>query len=115
MHRIFEELKQLTLEKYKQLFLRYNLGFYKLRKNQYKKYLVQISLYQKEKSLKEDEFKICLERKIYISKASDEDEIIAKGNPQVLTFNFDLRAVLNIPKGSEGQIFYLRQLAVLCV
>ncbi|CAH1110346.1 unnamed protein product [Psylliodes chrysocephalus] len=40
------------------------------------------------------------------------DKLKAIGNSTILAFNFDPEAVLTTPKGSAGQIFYLRKLAV---
>ncbi|KAJ8884248.1 hypothetical protein PR048_016105 [Dryococelus australis] len=40
------------------------------------------------------------------------DRLAAKNNVKILVFNFDLQAVVSIPKEPHGQIFYLRKLAV---
>lgn len=74
--------------------------------------MAQNSLTEEEKRQTEDEFKKYLDRKTAAREARDEDKIIAKEDPQVLAFNFDLQAVLSTPRGSAGQIFYLRKLAV---
>lgn len=118
MHRMYKascitkKMKPVTFEKYRQVFQGYNLGFFKPKKDQCRRCLVQNSLTEEEKIQREDEYKRHLERKDAAREARDEDKTTAKGNPQVLGFNFDLQAVLNTPKGSAGQIFYLRKLAV---
>lgn len=118
MYRMYKELchtenvKIVTFEKYRQIFSEYNLGFFKPKKDQCKKCLAYTSMSEEEKKAEEGTYQKHLNRKNEARQARDEDKLIAKENPKVLAFNFDLQAVLTTPKGSAGQIFYLRKLAV---
>ncbi|XP_050308273.1 uncharacterized protein LOC126744763 [Anthonomus grandis grandis] len=118
MHRMYKEtcitknFKPVSFEKYRQIFQEYNLGFFKPKKDQCRRCLAQNSLTEQDKSLQKDEFKRHLDRKTAARQARDQDKLIARGDAQVLAFNFDLQSVLCRPKGPTGQIFYLRKLAV---
>ncbi|XP_044760403.1 uncharacterized protein LOC123317857 [Coccinella septempunctata] len=107
-----KKLKPVSSEKYRQIFNEYNLGFFKPKKDQCKKCLARNQMTENEKNANQDEFNKHLERKNAARKARDEDKMVAKGDSKILAFNFDLQAVLTTPKGSAGQIFYLRKLAV---
>lgn len=74
--------------------------------------MVQRTLSEEERKVQELEFKKHFERKEAARSARDYDKSLAKEDGHILAFNFDLQAVLNTPKGSAGQIFYLRKLAV---
>ncbi|CAG9823943.1 unnamed protein product [Phaedon cochleariae] len=118
MYRMYKELcstenvQIVTFEKYRQIFSEYNLGFFKPKKDQCKKCLEFENMSEEEKKAVQEAYKKHLNRKNEARRARDEDKLIAKENPKVLAFNFDLQAVLTTPKGSAGQIFYLRKLAV---
>lgn len=118
MYRMYKELcstqnvKSVTFEKYRQIFSEYNLGFFKPKKDQCRKCLTYKNMSEEEKQAEKEAYQKHLIRKNEARQARDEDKLIAKANPKVLAFNFDLQAVLTTPKGSAGQIFYLRKLAV---
>lgn len=117
MYRLYRDLcngnsKPVTMEKYRQIFKEYNLGFFRPKKDQCKICLTQKNLTNEERAAQESEYKKHLKKKNAAREARDYDKKLAKENTSILSFNFDLQAVLSTPKGSAGQIFYLRKLAV---
>ncbi|XP_074035227.1 uncharacterized protein [Leptinotarsa decemlineata] len=97
---------------YKSVFKEYNLGFYKPKKDQCKKCLSYSTMTEEEKALNKECHDKHINKKNDARKCRDEDKSLAKADTSILAFNSDLEAVLYTPKGSAGQIFYLRKLAV---
>ncbi|XP_050315051.1 uncharacterized protein LOC126749406 isoform X2 [Anthonomus grandis grandis] len=118
MYRMYKDVcrvknvKTVTLEKYRSIFRENKLSFFVPKKDQCKTCLAQKNISEEDKNEKEATFKRHLEKKEAARKVRDDDKATAKENPHILAFNFDLQAVLTTPKGSAGQIFYLRKLAV---
>lgn len=119
MHRLYKQLciennrKPVSLEKYRMVFTKYNLGFHKPKKDQCKKCLAYNTISDDaEKIQKEEEYNLHLKRRTEARERRDEDKLSAQHDSKTLSFNFDLQAVLNTPKGPAGQIFYLRKFAV---
>ncbi|KAF6210627.1 hypothetical protein GE061_013734 [Apolygus lucorum] len=65
-----------------------------------------------EKATHQEEYSRHLERKEAARRERNIDIDLARNDSSYLCINFDLEAVLNVPKGEAGQIFYLRKLAV---
>ncbi|CAG9840488.1 unnamed protein product [Diabrotica balteata] len=101
-----------SFEKYQRVLRTYNLGFHKPKKDHCKKCLKYTNLTEEEKITHEQAHHEHMLRKQLAREARDEDKEISKNNPEVISFNFDLEAVLTSPKGLTGQIFYLRKLAI---
>ncbi|CAG9773225.1 unnamed protein product [Ceutorhynchus assimilis] len=118
MHNMYKSLCEeknippVSLEKYRQVFKEYNVGFFKPKKDQCKICLAQKNMTGEEKEAQEETFQQHLKRKESARKTRNEDKLEAKDNSTLIAFNFDLEAVLTTPKGAAGQIFYLRKLAV---
>ena len=66
----------------------------------------------KEKETFQHEFDDHLKRKGLARSHRDTDKFACKNNSKVLSFNFDLLAVLSTPKNDAGQIFYKPKLSV---
>lgn len=107
-----KNVNSVSLEKYRRIFREYNLGFFRPKKDQCKKCLARKEMTETERIEQNEDFQQHLERKELARNARDDDKKIAKENTNVLSFNFDLQAVLTTPKGPAGQIFYLRKLAI---
>ena len=70
-----------------------------------------------EKETFQHEFDDHLKKKDLARSHRDTDKFASKNNSKVLSFNFDLQAVLSTPKSDAGQIFYKKKLSVydLCI
>lgn len=118
MYRMYKDLclekniKVVSFEKYRIVFKSYNLGFFKPKKDQCKKCLAQENLTESQKEEGRKTYEEHIQKKNMARKERDNDKQKARENSDVLAFNFDLEAVLTTPKGSAGQIFYLRKLAI---
>lgn len=116
MHRMYKEAcssegkSPVSLEKYRLTFNEYNLGFHKPKKDQCK----VCECYRSSSPEYRDEalYNKHIKRKDLARLSRDHDKQLAKEDESVLAINFDLEAVLNTPKTSTGQVFYLRKLAV---
>lgn len=101
-----EDGKHASLQKFCGIFKEYKLRFFKPKKYQCK------HMTPDEKHKIQESRNQHLTRKTLARKARDDDKKKYMEDPTILSFNFDLQSVLNTPKGSAGQIFYLRKFAV---
>ncbi|KAG8173504.1 hypothetical protein JTE90_027253 [Oedothorax gibbosus] len=88
----------------------FNLGFHKPKKDQCKVCECYRSSSPEYKN--EALYNLHIKRKESARLSKDHDKQLAKDDKSVRAINFDLEAVLNTPKTSTGQVFYLRKLAV---
>lgn len=107
---IVEGKTPLSLEKYRLIFNEYNLGFHKPKKDQCK--ICECYRSSSPEDRNEASYNLHIKRKDLARLSRDHDKRLAKEDESVLSINFDLEAVLNTPKTSTGQVFYLRKLAV---
>nr|XP_022908590.1 uncharacterized protein LOC111419935 [Onthophagus taurus] len=118
MYRLYQEkcftdkIKPASLAKYRSIFREYHLGFFRPKKDACKQCEAFSNLDEAQYKEQEHSHKLHLDRKEDARKCRNDDKIAAQENPDVLSFNFDLQAVLTTPKGPADQIFYMRKLAV---
>lgn len=118
MHKMYVEeckknsLKPVSISKYRQVFRRYNLGFFKPKKDQCKFCLAYKAFSSKKQEEEKSKFELHMAKKESARRERDLDKEVSQSNKKIIAFNFDLQAVLTTPKGPSGQIFYMRKLAV---
>lgn len=107
-----EGRKYASLQKYCAIFKEYKLSFFKPKKDQCKKCVAFQNMTQDEKLKNQESHNEHLSRRTLARESRNDDKEKCLEDPSILSFNFDLQAVLNTPKGPAGQIFYLRKYAV---
>uniref|UniRef100_A0A2A4JVA0 Uncharacterized protein n=1 Tax=Heliothis virescens TaxID=7102 RepID=A0A2A4JVA0_HELVI len=118
MHREYQKLcatksiKGVSFEKYRSIFKTYKLSFHKPKKDLCKQCLAFKEMNDDEKSKHQDTHTLHLARKSAARQCRDEDKEIAQSDDKTLSFNFDLEAVLNTPKGAAGPFFYVQRFKI---
>ena len=104
-------------EVYRIIFAQFNSEFFQPKKDQCSTCTKYQQMNAEEKETFQHEFDDHLKRKYLARSLRDTDKFACKNNSKVLSFNFDLRAVLSTPKSDAGQVFYKRKLSVynLCI
>ena len=98
-------------EVYRKIFAQFNIGFFQPKKDQCSTCTKYQHMNAEEKETFQHEFDDHLKRKDLARSHRDTDKFASKNNSKVLSFNFDLQAVLSTPKSDAGQIFYKRKLS----
>lgn len=108
-----ENKKNLKFESYRKIFKTYKLKFHVPKKDSCKTCVVYKEKTENEKVESRNEYEKHLNRKEAARTRRNEDKAAAIENKDTtLSFNFDLQAVLQTPKGAAGPFFYVRKLAV---
>lgn len=107
-----QNLAPVSISKYRQVFRKYNLGFFKPKKDQCKYCTAYKSLNMDEKEERKENYQRHISKKELARQERDLDKEVSKLNSSTIAFNFDLQAVLTTPKGPSGQIYYMRKFAV---
>ena len=97
---------------YRKIFAQFDIGFFQPKKDQCSTCTKYQQMNAEEKETFQHEFDDHLKRKVFAWSHKDTDKFASKNNSKVLSFNFDLQAVLSTPKSDAGQIFYKRKLSV---
>lgn len=118
MHSLYEEdcerneIIPVNYQFYNSIFKKYNLSFHVPKKDICKKCTKFDNMDINDREKVKTEHEHHLQRKKNAREERDSDKNKASNNDDFLSFNFDLQAVLNIPKAESGIIFYKRKLAV---
>lgn len=104
--------KAVSYEKYCRIFVKYNIAFFKPKKDHCATCTKFLEMSDTEKKLARTDYESHLKRKNEARVWRDEDKKFSQENQNILSFNFDLRGVLCTPKAAAGQLFYTRKLAV---
>lgn len=117
MYRLYSELctkenrKPVSENKYREMFTKeYNIRFF----NPKKDLCVVCSKYKKAESKQEleQEYQKHIQRKMTCQAAKDADKVRANTDDTFMSLTMDLQAVLQIPRGGESVLYYMRKLVI---